>query len=53
MVPLEMAVEAVDGLGTCLFCVDVEATFYGQPVFRSGATEVDRSISLKGIKAEV
>ncbi|GFT07276.1 hypothetical protein TNCV_1416971 [Trichonephila clavipes] len=48
MVLLEMA---VDGLRTCVFCVDVDVTFRGRPLFRSGATEV--SVSLKGVKAEV
>ncbi|GFW07662.1 hypothetical protein TNCV_3917951 [Trichonephila clavipes] len=52
MVLLEMAVEAVDGLGTCVFCVDVDITFRGQPLFRSGATG-EVSMSLKGVKAEV
>ncbi|GFW69036.1 hypothetical protein TNCV_2919341 [Trichonephila clavipes] len=33
MVLLEMAVEAVDGLETCVFCVDVDLTFRGQPLF--------------------
>ncbi|GFU58317.1 hypothetical protein TNCV_4389871 [Trichonephila clavipes] len=51
MVLLEMAVEAVDGLGTCVFCVDVDVTFRGRPLFRSGATG-EVSMSLKGIKAE-
>ncbi|GFS73671.1 hypothetical protein TNCV_2246931 [Trichonephila clavipes] len=37
MVLLETAVVAVDGLGTCLFC-DVDVTFRGWPLFRSGAT---------------
>ncbi|GFS67125.1 hypothetical protein TNCV_1042301 [Trichonephila clavipes] len=37
MVLLETAVVAVDGLGTCLFC-DVDVTFRGRPLFRSGAT---------------
>ncbi|GFX44984.1 hypothetical protein TNCV_3430331 [Trichonephila clavipes] len=52
MVLLEMAVEAVDGLGTCVFCVDVDVTFRGRPLFRSGATG-EVSMSLKGVKAEV
>ncbi|GFX79604.1 hypothetical protein TNCV_825931 [Trichonephila clavipes] len=52
MVLLEMAVEAVDGLGTCVFCVDVDVTFRGQPLFRSEATG-EVSMSLKGVKAEV
>ncbi|GFX11411.1 hypothetical protein TNCV_2804721 [Trichonephila clavipes] len=53
MVLLEMAVEAVDGLGTCAFCVDVDVAFCGRPLFRSGATgEVSMSL-IKGVKAEV
>ncbi|GFV98196.1 hypothetical protein TNCV_4449531 [Trichonephila clavipes] len=52
MVLLEMAVETVDGLGTCVFCVDVGVTFRGRPLFRSGATG-KVSMSLKGVKAEV
>ncbi|GFT94306.1 hypothetical protein TNCV_4376101 [Trichonephila clavipes] len=52
MVLLEMAVEAVDGLGTCVFCVDVDVTFRGRPLFRSGATG-EVSMSLKGVKAEI
>ncbi|GFX33311.1 hypothetical protein TNCV_811731 [Trichonephila clavipes] len=52
MVLLEMAVEAVDGLGTCVFYVDVDVTFRGRPLFRSGATG-EVSMSLKGVKAEV
>ncbi|GFW30610.1 hypothetical protein TNCV_455481 [Trichonephila clavipes] len=51
MVLLEMAVEAVDGLGTFVFCVDVDVTFHGRPLFRSGATG-EVSMSLKGAKAE-
>ncbi|GFX34621.1 hypothetical protein TNCV_4463731 [Trichonephila clavipes] len=52
LVLLEMAVEAVDGLGTCVFCVDVDVTFRGRPLFRSGATG-EVSMSLKGVKADV
>ncbi|GFW20695.1 hypothetical protein TNCV_1049181 [Trichonephila clavipes] len=52
MVLLEMAVEAVDGLGTCVLCVDVDVTFRGSPLFRSGATG-EVSMSLKDVKAEV
>ncbi|GFW37049.1 pleckstrin y domain-containing family G member 4B [Trichonephila clavipes] len=52
MVLLEMAVEAVDRLGTCVFCVDEDVTFCGRPLFRSGATG-EVSMSLKGVKAEV
>ncbi|GFX77042.1 transposable element Tc3 transposase [Trichonephila clavipes] len=52
MVLLEMAVEAVDGLGTCVFCVDVDVTFRGRPLFRSGTTG-EVSMSLKGVKTEV
>ncbi|GFY15577.1 hypothetical protein TNCV_1282251 [Trichonephila clavipes] len=52
MVLLEMAVEAVDGLGTYVFCVDVDVTYRGRLLFRSGATG-EVSMSLKGVKAEV
>ncbi|GFY17375.1 hypothetical protein TNCV_657881 [Trichonephila clavipes] len=51
MVLLETAVVAVDGLGTCLFC-DVDVTFRGRPLFRSGATG-EVFMSLTGVKAEV
>ncbi|GFV84750.1 uncharacterized protein TNCV_4297321 [Trichonephila clavipes] len=51
MVLLEMAVEAVDRLGICVFCVDVDVTFRGQPLFRNGATG-EVSMSLKGVKAD-
>ncbi|GFV11164.1 hypothetical protein TNCV_2719081 [Trichonephila clavipes] len=51
MVLLETAVVAVDGLGTCLFC-DVDVTFHGRPLFRSGATG-EVFMSLTGVKAEV
>ncbi|GFV97436.1 ribosomal biogenesis protein LAS1L [Trichonephila clavipes] len=42
---------AVDGLGTYLFC-DVDVTFRGRPLFRSGATG-EVFMSLTGVKAEV
>ncbi|GFX07150.1 hypothetical protein TNCV_2423551 [Trichonephila clavipes] len=51
MVLLETAVVAVDGLGTCLF-FDVDVTFCGWPLFRSGATG-EVFMSLTGVKAEV
>ncbi|GFW56626.1 hypothetical protein TNCV_1863361 [Trichonephila clavipes] len=51
MVLLEMALEAVDGLGTCVFCVDVDVTFRDRPLFRSGATG-EVPMSYKSVNAE-
>ncbi|GFU85493.1 hypothetical protein TNCV_802221 [Trichonephila clavipes] len=45
------SVEVFDGLGRCVFCIDVDVSFRGRLLFRSGTT-VEVAMSLKGAKEE-